>query len=211
MFVRISQIDVSRVLPLYTDTRQQWDIVQIPATWAFLRKLDGLPFELEPAFVHSALFCGSSDFGRAFEHVRPRIHGILCVRSVDRWGSARGDQFTIRQSSRTRYAVGLRCVQADRPPALNADYSRSNGSGQPAATVSAYHQVWATMGAIGSKRRFSTADRHGADARRIFLGISLVRSNVSSIYSVVFTWHVRIVICSLLYISIQDKNINCYK
>lgn len=34
------------------------------------------------------------------------------------------------QSSRTRYAVGLRCVRANRPPALNAGYSGSNGSGR---------------------------------------------------------------------------------
>lgn len=39
---------------------------QIPATRAFLQKLDGLPFGLEPVFVHSALFYRRSDFGRAF-------------------------------------------------------------------------------------------------------------------------------------------------
>lgn len=53
---------------------------QIPATRAFLRKLDGLPFELELAFVRSALFCGSSDFAnaKAFRtHLgHPRIHTL---------------------------------------------------------------------------------------------------------------------------------------
>lgn len=50
---------------------------QIPATRAFLRKLDGLPFGLEPVFVRSVLFCRRSDFGRAFRTRSPT--NVLCI------------------------------------------------------------------------------------------------------------------------------------
>lgn len=117
----------------------------------FLRKLDGLPFELELAFVRSALFCGRSDFANAkafAQHIwaiREYTHTPYLQRRTRPPGHAANDRGSqpARQSSRSRYAVGLRCVCPDgqRPPALNADYSGSNGSGRSATTVSAYHQV----------------------------------------------------------------------
>jgi len=131
-------------------------------------------------FVRSALFCRHSDFGRAFgRHTRPRIRSVSAMSNA----AVIADQ-PARQSSRTRYAVGLRCVRADRPPALNADYSGSNGSGCSAATVSAYHQVWASMGTIGSKSWFSmTAARHNTDVQRILLDIAWTLERVSDSHS----------------------------
>lgn len=153
---------------------------QIPATRAFLRKLDGLPFGLEPVFVRSALFCRRSDFGRA----RLRMCSVSMSNAMQcRTLSVIADQ-PARQSSRTRYAVRLRCVRVDRPPALNADYSGSNGSGRSAATVSAYHQVWASMGTIGSKGWFSmTAAWYNTDVRWILLDIPWTLKRVPNSHS----------------------------
>ena len=172
---------------------------QIPTTRAFLRKLDGLPFELEPIFVRSMLFCRHSYFGRAFE-----IRSPTNTRSVSAMSNAAviADQ-PARQSSRTRYAVGLRCVRVDRPPALNADYSGSNGSGRSAATVSAYHQVWASMETIGSKGWFSmTAVGHNTDIQWIFLDIAWTLVRVSDSHSSGYYCHYLLPCEIILYTSI---------
>lgn len=126
------------------------------------------------AFLREQRFCERKSFPDTFGH--PRIHTPYLQRQMRQPRRDRGSQ-PARQSSRARYAVGLRCVCPDgqRQPALNADYSGSNGSGRSAATVSAYHQVWASLATIGSKGRFSvTATQRNADVRWIFLNIQCV-------------------------------------
>lgn len=89
---------------------------------------------LEPAFVRSAFlrvqrFCERKNFRTRLATHEFTLRISIC--SVECRGvRAAVDRESARQSSRTRYAVRLRCVRPDRPPALNADYSGSNGSGR---------------------------------------------------------------------------------